>query len=106
MGAEAEADEYSSTTHQQRTNGGNHAGRYRRRVSSQANRSQRHHDRAWSDTEASLDGRPPPALFEPEDEAKELGAKGDRREEHSRVGPREDRVAKQVKVDNRRRLPP
>src|SRR6266481_1979309 len=104
-GAEAEADEYSSTTHQQRTNGGENAGRYRRRVSSQANRSRRHHDWAWSDTEASLDGRPPPALLEPEDEAKELGAKGDRDKEHSHVGPREHRVAEQVKVDNRRCVP-
>jgi hypothetical protein len=105
MGTEAEADEYSSTTHQQRTNGGNDAGRYRRRVSPQADRSHRHHDWAWSDAEAGLDGRPPPALLEPQDEAKELGGKGDRDKEQSHVGPREDRVAEQVKVDNRRRVP-
>src|SRR5216684_4228500 len=105
MCAEAEADEHSSTTHQQRTNGGNNSGRYQRRVSPQSDRSHRHHDWAWSDTEAGLDGRPPPALLEPEDEAKELGAKGNRDKEHSHVGPREDRVAEQVKVDNRRRVP-
>src|SRR5216683_2014261 len=64
MCAEAEADEHSSTTHQQRTNGGNNSGRYQRRVSPQSDRSHRHHDWAWSDTEAGLDGRPPPALLE------------------------------------------
>src|SRR6266852_1974008 len=102
---DAEADEYSSNTHQQRTNGRNDSGRYQRRVSPQSDRSHRHHDRAWSDTEAGLDGRPAPALLEPEDEAQELGAKGDRDKEHSHVGPREDRVAEQAKVENRRRVP-
>src|SRR5258708_3243927 len=87
MGAEAEADEDSSTTHQQRTNGGSNAGRYRRRVSSQADRSQRDHDWAWSDTEASRDGRPPPALLEPEDEANALGAKSARNREHPTASP-------------------
>src|SRR5258708_26770178 len=105
MGAEAGADEYSSTTHQQRTNGGDNTGRYRRRVPSQADRSHRHHDCAWSYTEASLDGRPSPALLEPEDEAKELGAKGDRNKEHRHVGPREHGVAEQMKVDDWRGLP-
>src|SRR5258708_26313472 len=75
MGAEAGADEDSSTTHQQRTNGGDNAGRDRRPVPSQADPSARHHDRAWSCTEASLDGRPSPAPLEPADRARELSAK-------------------------------
>src|SRR5258708_28133262 len=39
MCTEAEADEHSSTTHQQRTNGGKASGRYRPRVPPQAERS-------------------------------------------------------------------
>src|SRR4029077_3484141 len=105
MGTDAEADEYSSNTNQQCTNGRNDSSRYQRCVSPQSDRSHGHHGRPGSDTEAGLDGRPPPALLEPEHEAKELGAKGDRDKEHSHVGPREDRLAEQVKVDNRRRVP-
>src|SRR5260370_40724727 len=105
MCTEAEADEYPSNTHQQGTNGRNDSGRYQRRVSPQSDRSHRHHDRPGSDTEAGIDGRPPPALLEPEHEAKELGAKGDRDKEDSHVRPREDRVAEQMKVRNRRRGP-
>src|SRR5258708_17462616 len=58
MGAEAGADEYSSTTHQQRTNGGDNAGWYRPPVSAPADSRQRDQDWARSDSDTSPQCRP------------------------------------------------